>query len=133
MTSLLKMFNSYWAAHEHYAHSRTTFHLHAPCTSPIMHLICAPKFGKVSSRYYSLCKRSGKQCLCKILGSKKGALWEMCKWRMSKKDKMADGTPKRLCMSHSPFNGAVLQTGLDVDLERTQNYCMELLALYDAE
>ena len=25
---------------------------------------------------------------------------------MSRKDKMADGTPRRLCMSHSPFSGA---------------------------
>ena len=33
----------------------------------------------------------------------------MCKWRMSKKDKMGDGTPRRLCMSHSPFNGAVFR------------------------
>ena len=31
----------------------------------------------------------------------------MCKWRMSKKGKLVDGTPRRLCMSHSPFNGAV--------------------------
>ena len=44
MNSLLKTFNSSWAAHESYAHSRTTFHLYATCTSPIMHLICPPKF-----------------------------------------------------------------------------------------
>ena len=34
MSGLLKTFNNYWAAHESYAHSRTTFHLYATCTSP---------------------------------------------------------------------------------------------------
>ena len=27
-------------------------------------------------------RRNEKQRLCKILGGKEGALWEMCKWRM---------------------------------------------------
>ena len=44
MSGLLKTFISYWAAHESYAHSRTTFHLYATCTSSIMRLICPPKF-----------------------------------------------------------------------------------------
>ena len=43
MSGLLKTFISYWAAHESYAHSRTTFHLYATCTSSIMRLICPPK------------------------------------------------------------------------------------------
>ena len=67
-----------------------------------------------------------------------------CPWgqRPIKKYKMVDGTSRRLCVSHFLFNGAdfceegtgtfqvVRQTGLEVDLERMQNYCMELLALY---
>ena len=33
--------------------------------------------------YDSRLKRNRKQCLCKILEGKQGALWEMWKWRMS--------------------------------------------------
>ena len=61
---------------------------------------------------------------------------------MSKKDKVTDGTPGRAL--HVPFPlqwgrflwggdelfKVVWQTSLEVDLERTQNYCVELLALY---
>ena len=56
---------------------------------------------------------------------------------------MADGNPRRLCVSHSPFNGAdfcgkgtghLRSSGehicLEVHLERTQNYYVEYLALY---
>ena len=32
---------------------------------------------------------------------------------MPRKDKMADGTPRRLCMSHSPFSGANFLQGGD--------------------
>ena len=60
-----------------------------------------------------------------------------------KKKKNADKAPRRLCVSHPHFNGAVFcgeetghfrlsgeQTLLGVDLERTQNYRVPLLALY---
>ena len=58
-----------------------------------------------------------------------------------KKDKMADGTRKMLFFySIAPVMGLFLrgrdglfqvvwQTDLEVDLERTQNYCVGLLAL----
>ena len=57
---------------------------------------------------------------------------------VQQRDKMADGPPRRLCVSHFPLqcgrffrekNGS-LRTDLEVDFERTQNYCVELLALY---
>ena len=32
---------------------------------------------------YSLPKRNWRQCVCRISGGKRGALWEMCKWRIS--------------------------------------------------
>ena len=67
----------------------------------------------------------------------------------SKKDKMANGTPRGFCVSHQPTPpppvpasmGRFLRGGdgsfqvawrtdLEVDLTRTQNYCVELLALY---
>ena len=49
--------------------------LYATCTSPIMHLICSPKFGTtgplffISPGYYSRPKRNWKQCLCKVWGA----------------------------------------------------------------
>ena len=57
---------------------------------------------------------------------------------------MADRSPRRLCVSHSPSMGPILvrsglgegafqvvwRTDLEVDLKRTQNYCVESLALY---
>ena len=65
---------------------------------------------------------------------------------MSKKDKMANGTPRGFCVSHHPppppllwgrflqggdgLPQVVWRTDLEVDLTRTQNYCEELLALY---
>lgn len=63
---------------------------------------------------------------------------------MSKKDQMADGTSRKLFMSLklSPWGRflrplatqatfeVVWQTDLEVDLERRQNYCVELVALY---
>ena len=68
----------------------------------------------------------------------------MCKRRMSKKDKMTDGTPGRLSISHSPFNVAVFcgeGTGhfrsfrklVWKSIWNKQNYCVEFLALYDTE
>ena len=63
----------------------------------------------------------------------------------SKKDKMANGTPRGFCVSHHPpppllwgrfLRGGdgsfqvVWRTDLEVDLTWTQNYCVELLALY---
>ena len=45
---------------------------YATCTSPLMHLICPPKFCQplffISAGYYSCPKRNWKQCLCKLLG-----------------------------------------------------------------
>ena len=61
---------------------------------------------------------------------------------MSKKDKMADKTPRRFCVSHFPLQWdqilqggdrsfqVVWRTDLEVDLEQTQNYYLGLLALY---
>ena len=76
-------------------------------------------------------------------GNAQSKKWEATFFlRYVKKDKMADGTPRRLCVSHSPFNGAdfwkegdgsfqvVGRTHLEVDLEQTQNYYVEYLALY---
>ena len=57
----------------------------------------------------------------------------------SKKDKMADGSPRGGCVSHSPSIGLIFagrgqvisrRPDLEVDLERTQNYFVELSALY---
>ena len=40
-------------------------------------------------------------------GNTQSKKWEATFFlRYVKKDKMADGTPRRLCVSHSPFNGA---------------------------
>ena len=61
---------------------------------------------------------------------------------MSKKDKMADGAHRRLCVSHGPasirpiFVGrgqvilGLLADRLEVGLERTQTCCVELSVLY---
>ena len=56
---------------------------------------------------------------------------------MSKKDKMTNGTPRRDLPPQGRVSRegdgsfqVVWRTSLDVDLERTQNYCVELLALY---
>ena len=55
---------------------------------------------------------------------------------------MADETSRRLCLSHSTVQWdrflrggdgslqVVWRTDLEVDLEQTQHYCVELLALY---
>ena len=51
----------------------------------------------------------------------------------SKKDKMANGTPRRLCLTHCPFNGAYFCVGMgriiSGRLGRTESYYVELLAL----
>ena len=44
--------------------------------SKILHLFF------ISPGYYSRPKRNWKQTVCKILGGKEGALWEMWKWRV---------------------------------------------------
>ena len=59
---------------------------------------------------------------------------------MSKKDQMADGIFRKLFMFLSPWGRflrggdasfqVVWRTDLEVDLERTQNYFVQLLALY---
>ena len=60
---------------------------------------------------------------------------------VQQKDKMAEGTPRGFCVSHASLNEAdfagrgrsfqvVWRTDLKVDLERTQNCCVEFLALY---
>ena len=59
---------------------------------------------------------------------------------ISKKDQMADGISRKLFMSLFPWGRflrggdasfqVVWRTDLEVDLERTQNYFVELLALY---
>ena len=57
------------------------------------------------------------------------------------KDKMAEGNRRGLWLSHASLNGAdfagrgrsfqvVWRTDLKVDLDRTQNCCVEFLALY---
>ena len=53
------------------------------------------------------------------------------------RDKMADGTPRRLCVPFPRFlRGGdrsfqvVRQTHLKVHLKLTQNYCLEVLALF---
>ena len=55
---------------------------------------------------------------------------------------MAAGTLRKLCISHSLFNGADFcgegtghfrssgEQRLEVDLEQTQNYCVELIGSY---
>ena len=65
---------------------------------------------------------------------------------LSQKDKRVDCSPRRHSISHSPYNGAdfweegmghyfkvVQRTDLEVNLEQTQNYCRELLALYPCQ
>ena len=57
------------------------FHIsyNAPYLPPkILHNLC---FSFLLG-YYSRPKRNWKQCLCKILGGKEGALWKMWKWRI---------------------------------------------------
>ena len=56
------------------------------CTFPITHLICLPQFCITFVFHFSWVlqpsQEKWKQCLCKILGGKEGALWKMCKWRI---------------------------------------------------
>jgi len=58
---------------------------------------------------------------------------------LSKKDEIVDRPPRRHCMSHSHFDradfcgkgtGHFRSSDLEVNLKRTQNYFVELLALY---
>ena len=79
------------------------------------------------------CRVMNAPCLDPLLGK----LWN--ELSQSKKDKMADGSPKGVCVSHSPSIGLIFagreqvisrRPDLEVDLERTQNYFVESSALY---
>ena len=50
-------------------------------TFPVMHLICPPH---PPPPLPVIQERNEKQRLCKILGDKRGALWEMWKWRIGR-------------------------------------------------
>ena len=83
----LKIFKKRWS--RDISLDLTTLYLYVTCTSTIMQLIPPPPHSpplkfcitlSISPGYYSRPKRNWKQCLCKILGSKQGALQEMGKW-----------------------------------------------------
>jgi len=61
----------------------TTEQIYATCTSPIMKVICPPKFYITFVFHFpwalQLLQEKLKQCLYKILGGKSCVLWEICK------------------------------------------------------
>ena len=113
MRDLPKTFDNYWAAREStpsqelHIYLPSIRHLHISHNAPYL----PPKKFCITFAFHfswvlQLSQEKLKTMLMAIFGGKEGALWQMCKWRMSKKDKMADRTSRRLCMSHSPFNEA---------------------------
>ena len=57
------------------------------CTSPIMHLICPPKFCISIVFYFPWdgcnTQEKWKSKVMQSLGGKQGVIWEMCKWRIA--------------------------------------------------
>ena len=69
--------------------NKRTTPIYATCTSSIMHLICPPKFciSIIFNLSWDGCNIQKKwktawTVLQNLGGGKKGALWEMCKWRI---------------------------------------------------